>query len=231
MNAKTLAAALFAAVSAAAMPVHATVPDVQLTELRYAGGNMTLNTRLSLPLGGNLSYQIGNYRFETRNPDDSFIGYCADPFQWANGSYREYAVMPLAAQVEDAARYGNVTRLFGHAYADTLLNANKAAGFQLALWEVFNDDGNLSSGKVRVTAGSNAGIVAEAQRLLAALPGWTDTGTAYDLKFYANGSYQDYIAVDGLLSTSVPAIPEPEQYALLLAGLGMLGWKLRRRKA
>lgn len=28
--------------------------------------------------------------------------------------------------------------------------------------------------------------------------------------------------------TSVPAIPEPETYAMLLAGLGVLGWRLRR---
>lgn len=231
MKANKLAAALLAALSTAAtLPASATVPGMQLMELRYASGNMTMNTRLSLPVGGTLNYQIGNYRFETRNPDDSFIGYCADPFQWANGSYREYAVMSLADHVDDAVRYTNVTRLFGHAYADTLVNASKAAGFQLALWEVFNDDGNLNSGNVRIVATSNVGIVAEAQRLLAALPNWADVGTPYDLKFYANGSYQDYIAVDGLLSTSIPAIPEPEQYALLLAGLGMMGWMLRRRK-
>lgn len=232
MIAKQLAAALFAVASAiAAQPVIAAAPDVQLMELRYAGGNMVLSTRLTLPVGGNLNYQIGNYRFETRNPEDSFIGYCADPFQWANGSYREYAVMPLADQINDAGRYASVTRLFGHAYADTLVNATKAAGFQLALWEVFNDDGNLGSGKVKVLSSSSAGIISEAQRLLSLLPTWTDAGTAYDLKFYGNGTYQDYIAVDGLIETSVPAIPEPEQYALLLAGFGVLGWSLRRRKA
>jgi hypothetical protein len=228
MIAKMLAASLFAV---AALPAAATLPDMQPMELRYAGGNLTMNTRLSLPVGGTLNYQIGNYRFETRNPDDSFVGYCADPFQWANGSYREYAAMPLADHVDDAARYANVTRLFGHAYADTLISATKAAGFQLALWEVFNDDGNLGSGKVKVAATSNAGIVAEAQSLLAALPGWTDVGTTYDLRFYANGTYQDYIGVAGLVETSVPAIPEPEQYALLLAGLGVLGWTVRRRKS
>jgi hypothetical protein len=30
---------------------------------------------------------------------------------------------------------------------------------------------------------------------------------------------------------SVPTVPEPETYALMLAGLGMLGWQVRRRKA
>lgn len=29
----------------------------------------------------------------------------------------------------------------------------------------------------------------------------------------------------------VPVIPEPETYALMLAGLGALGWVARRRKA
>jgi len=124
-----------------------------------------------------------------------------------------------------------VTRLFGHAYADSLVNATKAAGFQLALWEVFNDDGNLNSGAVKITSSTNASIVSAAQSLLTALPSWTDVGTAYDLKFYGNDTYQDYIGVAGLIETSVPAIPEPEQYALLLAGLGVLGWSVRRRKA
>lgn len=216
--AKTIAGALLAALSTlAALPAAAS----QIVDLRYAGANMTQQSSLSLPLGVN-NYLVGSLRFETRNPNESFIGYCADPFQWANSSYQTYAVTALA-DVADAVRYASVSRLFGHAYAATLSNATKAAGFQLALWEVFNDDGFLNSGSVKTTASSNASIVAEAQNLLDALPSWTDVGTIYDLQFYTNGNYQDYIVA--------VAIPEPGQYALLLAGLGLLGYWNRRRNA
>ena len=36
-----------------------------------------------------------------------------------------------------------------------------------------------------------------------------------------------YLAVDNI---NVSAVPEPESLAMLLAGLGVLGWRLRRRK-
>lgn len=224
MIAKTIAGALLAALSTlAALPALASLPaaDSQLLDLRYVSGNMTQQSSLNLPLGIN-NYLVGNFRLETRDPNESFIGYCADPFQWANSSYQTYAVTALAGAV-DAVRYANVSRLFEHAYAATLTNATKAAGFQLALWEVFNDDGDLGNGLVKTTPGSNAGIVTEAQNLLDALPSWTDVGTAYDLRFYTSGSYQDYIVA--------VAIPEPGQYALLLAGLGLLAYWNRRRNA
>lgn len=32
------------------------------------------------------------------------------------------------------------------------------------------------------------------------------------------------------IKSTVPAVPEPETYAMLVAGLGLLGWVGRRRK-
>ena len=228
MKNQLVAAVLLAVCSAA---VQATPAQSEFLTLRYASTAAGVTTQLVLPVGGQRSYVAGNYNFETQAPGGSFLGYCADPFQWASGSFRTYEAMPLAGHLAPAsARYDDVTNLFGHAYEGSLLNATKAAGFQLALWEVMNDDGNLATGVVRTTAKTSATVVAEAQALLAGLPTWTGVGMPYELTFYANPTFQDYIAVTGFGVATVPAIPEPESYALMLAGLGLLGWTVRRRR-
>jgi len=49
------------------------------------------------------------------------------------------------------------------------------------------------------------------------------------------GRNRDSVGYSGLLSTNAPSIaapvPEPETYAMLLLGAGLLGWGARRRKA
>jgi hypothetical protein len=67
------------------------------------------------------------------------------------------------------------------------------------------------------------------------------TGIPY-LSFADNGNFVpanfDWTALNfnnqqaiGRLDISVAAVPEPETYAMLLAGLGLLGWTARRRRA
>jgi len=133
--------------------------------------------------------------------------------------------MPLSEALS-GSRYDRVTALFGHAYQNSLLDATHAAGFQLALWEVFNDDGVLDQGSVRVTGNTNVNVKNEAQALLSALSTWTDVGKPYQLAFLENPDYQDYITV----AMNVSAIPEPDSYVLLLAGLTMLGWAVKRSR-
>jgi hypothetical protein len=50
----------------------------------------------------------------------------------------------------------------------------------------------------------------------------------------ANGNYTFNMASTGLLTFSVPSVtpvPEADSYAMLLAGLGVIGLVARRRKA
>lgn len=204
-------------------------------DIRYQSTAKGLASQLYLPLAGNAIYQLGNYNFASRDTQTqasagSFIGYCVDPFQWASSSFHTYEVKPLSSFLDVSSdRYADVTRLFGHAYADSLTSATKAAGFQLALWEVFNDNGNLDSGLVRTTASTNGLVKSEAQSLLSSLSSWSDTGTAYQLTFYENAMFQNYLAVTGIDPVGIPAIPEADSYALLLAGLGLIGFVARRR--
>jgi hypothetical protein len=58
-----------------------------------------------------------------------------------------------------------------------------------------------------------------------ALTGFTNL-RSFELGGYTGGT--GYIAVDNILVT---AVPEPETIAMLLAGLGVLGFVARRRRA
>jgi hypothetical protein len=239
MKMKYLACTLFVAIVETGV-AHAITPETLpaqtgTLDIRYQSTVNGLTTQLDLPLAGSANYLLGNYNFATRDTQTqasagSFIGYCVDPFQWASSSFHTYEVKPLSSFLDVSSdRYADVTRLFGHAYADSLTNATKAAGFQLALWEVFNDDGNLAGGSVRTTTGTSMAIKGEAQSLLDLLNTWTDVGTSYKLTFHENSMYQNYLAVTGINSSNVPAIPEADSYAMLLAGLGLLGFMARRR--
>jgi hypothetical protein len=209
------------ALAAATLTAFGGLAAADTVSLHYAGPGSVLTTEAQLPTGTR-NYYVGSYRIETRNPADSFLAFCVDPFQWASSGYLDYGRESLAGFLSGApTRLAEVTSLFGHAYADTVGNATKAAGFQLALWEVFNDDKSFSTGSVRTTGSTSLAAKAEAQRLLDALPTWTTPGTAYRLTIYSNGAQQDFLAAT--------PVPEPEAAALLLAGMVLLGAIARRR--
>jgi len=46
---------------------------------------------------------------------------------------------------------------------------------------------------------------------------------------FLTGQY-DSRATGDLLSQTIPAIPEPEIYAMMAVGLGLMGWVARRKK-
>ena len=53
--------------------------------------------------------------------------------------------------------------------------------------------------------------------------------SVYEAVMYNGQPYMAHLDMDGNLTIS--PIPEPETYALMLAGLGLVGWMARRRKA
>ena len=61
--------------------------------------------------------------------------------------------------------------------------------------------------------------------LATAVPNGSSTAVAYGNQFYV-------FAFEGnLVNQSIAAVPEPASYALMLGGLGLVGWAARRRKA
>ena len=187
--------------------------------LRDAGNDQVLATHLSVS-GTDLNVYVGSYLLQQEGQAGSFAAYCVDPFQTSSPSFQPYDRSPLAAANLPAVqtdRFAAVSKLFGNAYAGSLTSATKAAGFQLALLELWYDDGVLTTGTIQTLGSSDPGMVAEAQYLLDSVAGWS-VGTTYDLTLFSNATYQDYVT----------AVPEPSTYALLVAGLGMLGTIVRR---
>jgi hypothetical protein len=58
------------------------------------------------------------------------------------------------------------------------------------------------------------------------LSGFGNGGSFYYDRQEASG---DWYGMRGMITSLTPAVPEPETYAMLLAGLGMLGWRRKRR--
>lgn len=208
-----LATLLLVSTSAFASPVN----------LSFISTNTTKYTQVSVN-GSNLNTSIGSYNLNIAGV--STVGFCVDPFQWASSTIRTYDKSSLDASDftagNGATRFANVQKLYDNAYAG-LSGATQTAGFHLALWEIFNDNSNTTSGIVKKTGLSDAAMVAAANGFLSALGGWGTTN-AYDLTFYGNGQYQDFLVA------KPSAVPVPAALPLLASGLvGFVA--LRRRKA
>lgn len=165
------------AVSAQTATLNYTGPDLRAS-LKY---NSSGGTALSTYSQGALGLSDGS---------SSFWAYCIDPNTTAIFSpAQSYAVKSLDQYLDGTASSGyasqltrpgsgysglglstnsatqttvkdNLTELFSHAYADSLLNANNAAAFGMAAWEIIMQDSNGSGvfasglGRVR-TSGSD----------------------------------------------------------------------------
>jgi hypothetical protein len=110
----------------------------------------------------------------------------------------------------------------GSARVDTL---NETVAFQLSVWEIINE----TSSTLRVSGSNKGAFFAESGATasqLALANEWLEAvgetrSSAFSVTRLHSDGHQDML--------SVTAVPEPSTYAMLLAGLGAMGFISRRR--
>jgi hypothetical protein len=223
-------------------------PDVYVKETGLGAGLASGSLTLPAPSGTNnwwTGFQTISVASDALGTGaTSFLAYCIDPIHLSSGAFLPYVAPATANNVATAfaTQATTIQKLFNNYYFGTVSGGNTAANagaFQLALWEIANDDGNLATGGVQANGSTNATLVSGASAILSSLGGLTLAGNhQYDLTVYlvdraaegnANPPGQDYIVATQ--SSVVMSVPEPETYGMLLAGFGLMGLIARRRRS
>ncbi|MNM30364.1 PEP-CTERM motif protein [compost metagenome] len=207
----TLAAAAFALASGSVLAAESklTVEDFFGVPLFTASGGAFGSGNAITPSVWQVSYE-----------SNSFLAFCLDPYVPLNSGANSYSSGTFAAS-------DSIKRLYEGYYSSSVANAssnaNGAAAFQLALWELNNDNTNLLTGDLRFKSLSNA-VVSEANTMLGVA-----TGNGAIQNLY---NYTSLTSVNPASQTmlSVSPVPEAQTWAMLAAGLGLLGFMARRRK-
>ena len=205
--------------------------STQASAQLYVAENTTANgTGLNLTLPVNSSgagdYWAGLLNITARPAEggtsSSFAAFCIDPSQWSNVGLPDYSSSSDLSSLS-AVNATWVSNLYSKNYASSIGNATDAAAFQLALWDLAKDDGNLTSGSVMKTGSTNSTVLDRANDLIAGAK--SGAGSAqYSFSLYTSSTAQDYV-----VAHPVTAVPEPETYAMLLSGICLLGFTARRR--
>ena len=215
-----LRSSLLGAAMALAFASHADAADVSFSG--FAHGSESVNFSLTAPnvavsgaasAGGFLTSLNGGTSFET---------YCVDLYQHISfgDTYSDYTLPNTSHTFINANAYADLGRLY--ATAGTVADSVHEAAFQIAVWEIAFETGgsyNLSTGSATFSGGT-----ADSSGALTLASGWLtslSSGAHPGIAVLDSSEHQDVIYAP---------VPEPESYALMLGGLGVIGFVARRRK-
>ena len=219
----TLGAAVALSTFAFAPMAQASTMDLQY-EGKNAWGSPVWARSISYVWNGKKrSHGAGMFRMEDADTGHSILAFCIELAQ-ALRSFATYDSM--SPNTTTNAQLENIDRLFTSGYA-SVNDADSAAGFQLALWEIMSDtdsaDGlGFDSGTFQ-TSGTSGAYVAAASFI-------DNIGTAtggYTLSTLHNNVAQDLVSASNI---SPAAVPVPAAGVLLLTGLAGAGFAGRRRR-
>ncbi|HMM55122.1 MAG TPA: PEP-CTERM sorting domain-containing protein [Candidatus Desulfobacillus sp.] len=166
---------------------------------------------------------------------NSFHAWCVDVYKTITvpGTYNDYTAVSAGLYTQatsgiqfDVAKIGLMDTLFTQYYnaAGAHKDANNSGAFQIALWEIVYDGGGVLDLDKNVFRLASADGAAKSTA-----QGWLDNvyaigqsaTTNWNFTVLQSGKNQDLLVVT--------AVPEPESWALMLAGLGVLVATSRRR--
>jgi len=165
--------------------------------------------------------------WQVKYDSNTFLAFCLDPHVAVNNAANNYSSGIFKAS-------DSVKRLYEGFYSSATsdLTTKSFAAFQVALWELNNDsahatagdNANLLAGDLKFKNLSNA-VVKEASQMLSVAKGTAEIKNLYN--------YTSLVSVNPASQTllSVSPVPEAQTWAMLVAGLGLLGFMARRRKA
>jgi hypothetical protein len=188
----------------------------------FAHGSQTVNYSLTAPnsvvsgsgsAGGFLTSLNGGPSFET---------YCVDLYQHISfgTTYSDYTAPNTTHVFTNTHAYADLGRLY--ATAGPIADSVHEAAFQIAVWEIAYE----TTGAYSLAGGSAtfAGGSAATSGALALASTWLTT--------LSNGAHPGIAALDSREHQDVifAPVPEPESYALLAAGLAVVGFVAKRRR-
>lgn len=171
---------------------------------------------------------IGVQVFELTNVDHStqrYVAFCIQPdvdFSSAASYTATYNYTPS----------DDVRKLYESSYKSTIGNVENQQAFQLALWELQNDDKSLSyvnsDSKQYFAAGTNA-TVDLAAFMLSEAAKQSLGASSYNYVSFAGSD--NGVESQRLLGVSaVAAVPEADTWAMMAVGLGLVGLVGRRKQ-
>ncbi|NYE60387.1 hypothetical protein FHW58_001539 [Duganella sp. 1224] len=155
------------------------------------------------------------------NGSSSILAFCIDPFTWGIPSVKNY-------QAGAYAPSNAVRNLYESSYSKIYVNGvydeYKAAAFQLALWSMTNPANSIVLAETGGVFDGNDAISHDANA-------WVQDANNYQFNGVAHYAYTEYKSLDHSSQTvlAVTAVPEVETWAMLAAGLGLVGVVGRRK--
>lgn len=185
------------------------------------------------------NYVTGGLNF-TGAATGSFLAYCIEPNQSFALSFKSDGVTPNFKTYTVDSFSGSQASLLQGLYSSSFASVhsgNQQAAFQLAVWEIMREtsgtlgiaqgDGSFflkTDGATGQQNGINNSVQALATHYLSAADSYSGPAL-YSLTKLSSASYQDLVVATAVSNP----VPEPETYALFLAGLGAVGLIARRR--
>lgn len=207
------------AVSAALAAPALAADTVRLDSYTY-GGPSTVS--VGIP-----SYSGGAGQFSGVLNGNAFKTFCVEIGQvFSFGTtYNNYSVV-AGATAWGASKATALNQLMSYAASNLLPSSqDNSAALQSAVWEIVNETGTsygFTTGSFKASSGT-----ASTQAALTALDGiWATLGTqtvTHYVDQLHSPTNQDFLVM--------APVPEPESYAMLLAGLGIVGAVARRRRS